>query len=307
MRAQPGTPMQAPSHCGRESRLVLAGHVRAGQPDLCPRRPRAAGREPRALPRGGRGRELPLPRRPARAGGAAATGAPVAGLPRPAGSGRRSDHERADDHPCRGHPHRLRLGRAVVGGGAAALRRRPPSRQVRAAGAPRRHAAPALRDRGDDRAPRGRGRARWRRGPSSASATASTTARRATPSPAARRRASARSRPGATGSGSPATTTPRAPRSPGARVAEVRLGALAFRHRAAERSGAPEVSGHYHPKLRLPVRRRTVSRPCFLYDARRLILPAFGAYTGGLRAEQPGPRAAARRPTPARSSPATPA
>jgi len=30
MRAQPGTPMQAPSHCGRESRLVLAGHVRAG-------------------------------------------------------------------------------------------------------------------------------------------------------------------------------------------------------------------------------------------------------------------------------------
>ena len=30
MRAQPGTPMQAPNHCGRESRLVLAGHVRAG-------------------------------------------------------------------------------------------------------------------------------------------------------------------------------------------------------------------------------------------------------------------------------------
>ena len=52
---------------------------------------------------------------------------------------------------------------------------------------------------------------------------------------------------------------------------------------------------------------RSVSRPCFLYDARRVILPAFGAYTGGLRAEQPGPRPAARRRTPARSSPAIPA
>ena len=80
---------------------------------------------------------------------------------------------------------------------------------------------------------------------------------------------------------------PRAPTLSGRAVAEVQLGALAFRHRAADLSGAPEVSGHYHPKLQLPVRRRTVSRPCFLYDSRRLILPAFGAYTGGLRAGSP--------------------
>ena len=48
-----------------------------------------------------------------------------------------------------------------------------------------------------------------------------------------------------------------------------------------------EVSGHYHPKLRLPVRGGAVTRPCFLADATRLILPAFGAYTGGLHADHP--------------------
>lgn len=52
---------------------------------------------------------------------------------------------------------------------------------------------------------------------------------------------------------------------------------LTFRHIA--RPGARgELSGHYHPKARL----RGVSRPCFLYDAHRIILPAYGTYTGGL-------------------------
>jgi len=62
------------------------------------------------------------------------------------------------------------------------------------------------------------------------------------------------------------------------------IGPLAFRH--AARAGAPagEVSGHYHPKLRLPVRGGGVTRRCFLADDVRLILPAFGAYTGGLDA-----------------------
>ena len=68
---------------------------------------------------------------------------------------------------------------------------------------------------------------------------------------------------------------------------ELALGPLAFRH--AARTGAPagEVSGHYHPKLRLSVRGRGVVRRCFLADDVRLIMPAFGAYTGGLDVGHP--------------------
>ena len=50
---------------------------------------------------------------------------------------------------------------------------------------------------------------------------------------------------------------------------------------------AGEISGHYHPKAVVPTRGRSVSRPCFLYDASRVILPAFGTYTGGLRCHDP--------------------
>jgi uncharacterized protein len=75
---------------------------------------------------------------------------------------------------------------------------------------------------------------------------------------------------------------------PGSHRAELALGPLTFRHEA-DRGAAPgEVSGHWHPKLRLPLGAGAVSRPCFLADGRRLILPAFGAYTGGLRADHPG-------------------
>ncbi|MBS0125473.1 ligase-associated DNA damage response endonuclease PdeM [Thetidibacter halocola] len=66
----------------------------------------------------------------------------------------------------------------------------------------------------------------------------------------------------------------------GAHRAALRLGPLVFRHIATEPGG--EVSGHYHPKARLAARGRVLSRPCFLVDEGRLILPAFGAYTGGL-------------------------
>jgi len=43
-----------------------------------------------------------------------------------------------------------------------------------------------------------------------------------------------------------------------------------------------EVSGHFHPKATVRVRGRRVTAPCFAGDGRRLVLPAFGAYTGGL-------------------------
>jgi DNA ligase-associated metallophosphoesterase len=59
-------------------------------------------------------------------------------------------------------------------------------------------------------------------------------------------------------------------------LAECQLGALTCRHVATP--DYPEISAHYHPKLRL----RGVARPCFLIDAHRVILPAYGAYTGGM-------------------------
>ncbi|MEM7489584.1 MAG: ligase-associated DNA damage response endonuclease PdeM [Pseudomonadota bacterium] len=62
----------------------------------------------------------------------------------------------------------------------------------------------------------------------------------------------------------------------------VTCGPLTFRHIATD-DVAYEVSGHYHPKAALSVKGRRISRPCFLRDARRLILPAYGTYTGGLR------------------------
>ncbi|MCW5770217.1 MAG: ligase-associated DNA damage response endonuclease PdeM [Rhodospirillaceae bacterium] len=60
---------------------------------------------------------------------------------------------------------------------------------------------------------------------------------------------------------------------------------VALRHCAAAESAAGEISGHYHPKIQLRAAGKTVSRRCFLEDGARLVLPAFGAYTGGLDAE----------------------
>ena len=45
------------------------------------------------------------------------------------------------------------------------------------------------------------------------------------------------------------------------------------------------MSGHYHPKARLRMRGRSLARPAFLIDAARVILPAYGTYTGGLYSE----------------------
>ena len=43
-----------------------------------------------------------------------------------------------------------------------------------------------------------------------------------------------------------------------------------------------EISGHYHPKTTVSVRGRRIARPCFLVDRNKIILPAYGTYTGGL-------------------------
>ncbi len=62
------------------------------------------------------------------------------------------------------------------------------------------------------------------------------------------------------------------------------IGPLTFRHIAQADAQPGEVSGHFHPKARL---RRGRARAAFLVDRTRLILPAFGTYTGGLYSSDP--------------------
>lgn len=58
------------------------------------------------------------------------------------------------------------------------------------------------------------------------------------------------------------------------------IGAVTFRHEP--RGGTGEIAGHLHPVARISARGRSVSRKCFAVDAARMVLPAFGAFTGGL-------------------------
>lgn len=71
----------------------------------------------------------------------------------------------------------------------------------------------------------------------------------------------------------------------GTYLAKIQIGPLTLRHIAT--ATRAEISGHYHPKFRLAGR----SRPCFVIDRDRMILPAYGAYTGGLDAQSPAIRA----------------
>jgi DNA ligase-associated metallophosphoesterase len=68
---------------------------------------------------------------------------------------------------------------------------------------------------------------------------------------------------------------------------------LTFRHIADEEAQTEvhaEISGHFHPKARLATRGRGISRPCFVTDGQRLIMPAYGTYIGGLSCEDPALR-----------------
>jgi DNA ligase-associated metallophosphoesterase len=60
------------------------------------------------------------------------------------------------------------------------------------------------------------------------------------------------------------------------------LGPLTFRHEPSERPCDGEIAGHLHPVARVAQRGRAMSRRCFAGDGRRLVMPAFGAYAGGL-------------------------
>ncbi len=79
------------------------------------------------------------------------------------------------------------------------------------------------------------------------------------------------------------------PAGAGGEVAHaLRVGPLVFRHEAAsDRVPAAEVSGHFHPKCTLRGAGRAASARCFAFDGRRLVLPAYGAYAGGLDVRDP--------------------
>lgn len=68
---------------------------------------------------------------------------------------------------------------------------------------------------------------------------------------------------------------------------EALVDGLVLRHEAEPTDPRPELSGHFHPKLRLRLRGRQVARRCFVATETKLILPAFGALTGGLDAHHP--------------------
>ena len=77
---------------------------------------------------------------------------------------------------------------------------------------------------------------------------------------------------------------------------EVELGGFALRHIAKRGETRPELSGHFHPRLQVTVRQRRIRRPCAVVSAIaegddtgccRMILPAFGALTGGMDAADP--------------------
>ena len=63
---------------------------------------------------------------------------------------------------------------------------------------------------------------------------------------------------------------------------ELTLSGITLRHEAERGDPNPEISGHFHPKFRQVLRGRMVARRCFVKTPRKMIMPAFGALTGGL-------------------------
>ena len=78
----------------------------------------------------------------------------------------------------------------------------------------------------------------------------------------------------------------------GTALEELELGGVMLRHEARPNWPGPEVSGHFHPKWAVEARGRRIVRPCAVLAGQRMIAPAFGAYTGGLWADDPAIRAA---------------
>ena len=73
----------------------------------------------------------------------------------------------------------------------------------------------------------------------------------------------------------------------GTLVDELDVAGVALRHRAKDGFQRYELSGHYHPRLKISARGRRITRPCTIASESRLILPAFGSLTGGMDAADP--------------------
>ncbi|MFT5000738.1 MAG: DNA ligase-associated metallophosphoesterase [Paracoccaceae bacterium] len=72
----------------------------------------------------------------------------------------------------------------------------------------------------------------------------------------------------------------------GSHLESVQVARIEFRHIASP-SIAPQISGHFHPKARVNTGRRNISRACFVVGKTKIIMPAFGTYTGGLSVQDP--------------------
>ena len=77
----------------------------------------------------------------------------------------------------------------------------------------------------------------------------------------------------------------------GALADELEIAGIVLRHRAKGGETRPELSGHYHPRVQVTVRERSIRRPCAVVargkSGDRMILPAYGALTGGMNAADP--------------------
>ena len=73
----------------------------------------------------------------------------------------------------------------------------------------------------------------------------------------------------------------------GTAVEEMETGGVILRHHARAGERGPELSGHFHPRLIVSARGRRIARACAVRSEHRLILPAFGALTGGMDAASP--------------------
>ncbi len=65
-------------------------------------------------------------------------------------------------------------------------------------------------------------------------------------------------------------------------VEEIVVGGIALRHEPRAGAATHEIAGHFHPAARLVLHGTSLRRPCFVGNRLRLVMPAFGAYTGGL-------------------------
>jgi uncharacterized protein len=75
-------------------------------------------------------------------------------------------------------------------------------------------------------------------------------------------------------------------------LAELELAGMVLRHQAQAGEVRPELSGHFHPRFAVRVQRRHIRRPCAVVSegaggGGRMVLPAFGALTGGMDAADP--------------------